>query len=160
MGCLTEKMDLHVCPKSKIISKKPKSIVSAKEAEIEATIQNCQDGEHLNSRRIYSSHFFLFWSLFAIPPFMFLFLFPKFQVLDTFTMLYSFFENTGAPWGCHKQWIHQQKWIPRKRKPQFSAAAIRFSWFLCPWKTGKFGLNYFKQYLFIYNYGSYFCIIC
>ncbi|KAE9610388.1 putative protein-serine/threonine phosphatase [Lupinus albus] len=43
--CLTEKTDLHVCPKSKVISKKPcsKIVFPDQVAETDITIQNCQD---------------------------------------------------------------------------------------------------------------------
>ncbi|CAL0306496.1 unnamed protein product [Lupinus luteus] len=44
-GCLTEKKDLHVCSKSKIISKKPcsKVVFPDQVTEIDTAIQNCGD---------------------------------------------------------------------------------------------------------------------
>ena len=59
--CLTERKDLHVCPKSKAISKKTcaKVIVSAEVAGIDTTIQNCLDGKQLNLRWTLSSLFCL-----------------------------------------------------------------------------------------------------
>lgn len=49
VSCLTERTDLlHVCPKSKIISKNPcsKIMISAQTVEIDTTIQNFLDGKH------------------------------------------------------------------------------------------------------------------
>lgn len=45
VSCLTERKDLQICPKSKVISKNScsKMIISAQDAEIDATIQNCID---------------------------------------------------------------------------------------------------------------------
>ncbi|KAL5141556.1 CTD small phosphatase-like protein 2 [Glycine soja] len=45
VSCLTETKDLHVCPKSKIISKSPcsKIMISTQKAEIDTTVQNCLD---------------------------------------------------------------------------------------------------------------------
>ncbi|XP_004488263.1 uncharacterized protein [Cicer arietinum] len=44
-SCLTERKDLQICPKSKVISKNPcsKIMITAKDAEMDATIQNCID---------------------------------------------------------------------------------------------------------------------
>lgn len=48
-SCLTERKDLQICPKSKVISKNPcsKIMITAKDAEMDATIQNCIDGKRL-----------------------------------------------------------------------------------------------------------------
>ncbi|WJX29304.1 hypothetical protein P8452_17961 [Trifolium repens] len=45
VSCLTERKDLQICPKSKVISKNSSSkiMISAQEVEIDATIQNCID---------------------------------------------------------------------------------------------------------------------
>ncbi|XP_019417674.1 PREDICTED: CTD small phosphatase-like protein 2-A isoform X1 [Lupinus angustifolius] len=54
-SCLTETQDLHVCPKSKIISKNPcsKIMISAQVAEIDTTVQCCQDGmQQLSARTL------------------------------------------------------------------------------------------------------------
>jgi len=49
VSCLTERKDLQICPKSKVISKNScsKTMISAQEAEIDATIQNCIDGKKI-----------------------------------------------------------------------------------------------------------------
>ncbi|CAJ2661846.1 unnamed protein product [Trifolium pratense] len=45
VSCLTERKDIQICPKSKVISKTScsKIMISAQEVEIDATIQNCID---------------------------------------------------------------------------------------------------------------------
>jgi CTD small phosphatase-like protein 2 len=49
VSCLTERRDLQICPKSKVISKNScsKIMISAQEVEIDATIQNCIDGKKI-----------------------------------------------------------------------------------------------------------------
>lgn len=50
VGCLTERKDLHICPKSIAISKNPcsKITISTQMAEKDTTIQNCIDGQKLH----------------------------------------------------------------------------------------------------------------
>ncbi|WJX25051.1 hypothetical protein P8452_14128 [Trifolium repens] len=58
VSCLTERKDLQICPKSKVISKNScsKIMISAQEVEIDATIQNCIDVSSRSLPKDIASH--------------------------------------------------------------------------------------------------------
>lgn len=89
--CLRERKDLHVCPKSNLISKKPcsKITISAQVAEIDTTIHNCEDGKQLNwGRGLIQSLFEIL--CFNISSCLFFFFWPKVHASFSLTFICEF----------------------------------------------------------------------